>query len=159
MAATNVDSVYNVLNHPIFLSAFFSWFIAQTIKAIIELFKTRKRSTRRVFRTMFWSTGGMPSSHSSIVASLVTSVGFIDGIRSSLFIALLFYGLLTVRDALGVRRAAGIQARVMNQLGKDIQDKLEIHFKPVKEIHGHTFAEVSVGILLGFFIAVAFCNL
>jgi len=159
MAATNVDSIYKIINHPVFLSAFFSWFVAQTIKSIIELFKTRNRSTRRVFRTMFWATGGMPSSHSSIVAALATAVGFIEGVRSPLFITLLFYGLLTVRDALGVRRATGMQARVMNQLGKEIQDKLGINFKPVKEIHGHTFAEVSVGILLGFFIAVAFSSL
>ena len=159
MSAANPDSVYRIINHPIFLSAFFSWFVAQTIKSLIELFKERKRSTRRMFRTMFWTTGGMPSSHSSVVASLATAVGFIEGVRSSLFIALLFYGLLTVRDALGVRRAAGSQARTMNQLGKEIQEKLGINFKPVKEIHGHTFSEVSVGILLGFFIAVAFCNL
>ena len=101
----------------------------------------------------------MPSSHSSVVAALATSIGFIEGVRSSLFMAMIFYGLLTVRDALGVRRAAGSQAKILNQLGRDIKKKLDLSFRPVKEIHGHTFSEVIVGILLGFFIAVAFCNL
>jgi len=101
----------------------------------------------------------MPSSHSSVVTALATSVGFEEGIDSALFIVLLFYGLLTIRDALGVRRAAGSQAKLINQMGKELSNRFGITVKSVKEIHGHTTSEVSVGILIGFFISVAFCNL
>ena len=62
-------------------------------------------------------------------------------------------------DALGVRRSAGNLAQVLNQLGEELTARGDIRFKPVKEVHGHTTAEVSVGILLGFFIALAFCSL
>jgi len=107
----------------------------------------------------FWKTGGMPSSHSAAVTSLTTSVGLIEGFNSTLFIITLVFALIVIRDALGVRRAAGSQAKALNTMGKQLQSKLKIPFKMVKEISGHTVPEVSIGIILGFFIAVAFCNL
>jgi len=55
--------------------------------------------------------------------------------------------------------AAGTQARVLNQLIARLSGRLNLKIKSVKEVNGHTVSEVSVGILLGFFIAVAFSNL
>jgi hypothetical protein len=149
----------SMLQHPVFLSAFFSWLIAQCIKGLTELLKRRTRSSKEVMVTIFWATGGMPSSHSAVVAALATSIAFIEGVSSSLFILALFYGILTVRDALGVRRAAGSQALVLNQLSRDLAKRLGMPSRTVKEVHGHTTSEVSVGVLLGFFIAVAFSSL
>jgi hypothetical protein len=83
----------------------------------------------------------------------------VEGIDSTLFFVTLFYAILTFRDALGVRRAAGAQARVINQLIRDLSRHHTLRSKPVKEIHGHTISEVFVGALLGFFMAVAFCTL
>jgi uncharacterized protein len=108
---------------------------------------------------MFWRTGGMPSSHSSLVTALATSIGYIHGMDSPLFILAFFYAILTIRDALGVRRAAGIQAQALNELADELKSSIAFAFRPVKEIHGHTPAEVSVGVMLGFFIALAFCSL
>ena len=159
MSETTADAVYRILGHPVFLSAFFSWFIAQFLKSIIEIIKRKSRSMKVIIKTTFWTTGGMPSSHSSVAAAIATSIGFTEGVNSSLFAAVLFYGVLTVRDALGVRRSAGTQAQTLNKLGKEMQEKYGIQFKPVKEINGHTPSEVTVGMLLGFFIAVAFCTL
>jgi hypothetical protein len=159
MQAEQIDPVLKLLYHPVFLSAFFSWFLAQMMKSTIEFFKEKGKKHKSLILTFLWSTGGMPSSHSSVVAALATAVGFTEGFGSSLFIALLFYGLLTVRDALGVRRAAGVQARAINRIVREIRNTGNVDIEQVKEIHGHTTAEVSVGIVLGFFIAVAFCNL
>jgi acid phosphatase family membrane protein YuiD len=36
---------------------------------------------------------------------------------------------------------------------------LRFQFKPVKEVHGHTFPQVVVGSLMGFLIALAVCTL
>ena len=109
-----------------------------------------------------WRTGGMPSSHSAVVAALTTSVAFIfikEGIDTNLFIFSFWFMLIVIRDALGVRRAAGLQARAINNLGKQISDKIDINFIPVKEIQGHTPLEVAVGSLLGIFIAAGFALL
>jgi acid phosphatase family membrane protein YuiD len=154
-----VDQLTGLLAHPVFLSAFSSWLSAQILKSIVALFRNRPRTAKGILLDLFWTTGGMPSSHSAVVAALATSVGFVEGIDSPLFIVALFYALLVFRDALGVRRAAGMQARAINQLLRALPRDRTRRVKPVKEIHGHTAPEVIVGALIGFFIAVAFCSL
>lgn len=155
----NDNTLYQLVNNPIFLSAFFSWFIAQLVKVIINLSRKRQLSSKAMITTLLWKTGGMPSSHSSAVAALTTAIGFTEGVKSALFISMVLYSMIVIRDAVGVRRSAGIQARTLNLLGKQIKDKLDIEYHEIKEVHGHTPAEVAVGIILGFFIAAAFCNL
>lgn len=157
--ARAVHQLAQLINHPVFLSALFSWFFAQLLKTVIYVVSGKNRSSKDILLSFFWATGGMPSSHSSMVTALATSIGFVDGVGSSLFIAMLCFGLLTVRDALGVRRAAGNQARAINSLSAQLTARFAIPPHTVKEIHGHTMAEVSVGMILGFFIAVAFCTL
>jgi acid phosphatase family membrane protein YuiD len=154
-----VDLIGRVLANPVFLSALSSWFIAQILKSFIMLFRNRPQTAREKLLNMFWTTGGMPSSHSALVAALATSAGFVEGPASTLFFVTLFYAVLTFRDALGVRRSAGSQAKVLNQLIRDLSPHFPLRARPVKEVHGHTMPEVFVGVLLGFFIAVAFCTL
>jgi hypothetical protein len=60
---------------------------------------------------------------------------------------------------MGVRRAAGLQARALNLLGKQVADRLNIEYHQVKEIQGHAPLEVLVGSLLGILIAAAFALL
>jgi acid phosphatase family membrane protein YuiD len=67
--------------------------------------------------------------------------------------------LIVIRDAMGVRRSSGIQARTLNLLGKELTNRFGVAFHPVKEVQGHSPAQVAVGGLLGFFIALAFCTL
>ncbi|HVP19278.1 MAG TPA: divergent PAP2 family protein [Spirochaetia bacterium] len=154
-----VGLLSKALSSPVFLSAFSSWFVAQILKSCIMLVRNRPRSAKETLIHIFWSTGGMPSSHSAVVSALATAAGFVEGVGSTLFFITLFYAILTFRDALGVRRAAGAQARVINQLIRDLSKHHTLRSKPVKEIHGHSVSEVFVGALLGFFLAVAFCTL
>jgi acid phosphatase family membrane protein YuiD len=154
-----VDILSRALSSPVFLSAFSSWFIAQILKSCIMFVRNRPRTAKEILIHIFWSTGGMPSSHSAVVSALATAAAFVEGFNSTLFFVTLFYAILTFRDALGVRRAAGAQARVINQLIRDLSPHFKIRSKPVKEINGHSMSEVFVGALLGFFIALAFCTL
>jgi acid phosphatase family membrane protein YuiD len=148
--------VYQFLTSTTFLSAFFSWFTAQLLKLIIESLRSRSSLSRDAAIGLVWRTGGMPSSHSALVTAIATAIGFEHGIATPLFSLALFYGLLVIRDALGVRRAAGMQAQALNKLGSELKKSHEVDFTPIEEVHGHTPSEVSVGILLGFFIATAF---
>jgi uncharacterized protein len=154
-----VDVAKRFLTNPIFLSAFSSWFIAQILKSCIALFRRRPLTAKELLLNIFWTTGGMPSSHSAVVAALATSVGFVVGADSPLFFVALFYAVLTFRDAFGVRRAAGSQAKAINTIIRHLSRRSTLRLKSVKEIHGHTVAEVFVGALLGLFIAIAFCTL
>jgi uncharacterized protein len=152
-------SLSDFFTGPVFLSAFFSWFFAQVLKAVVESRYKRAGVYQDVLVTLFWKTGGMPSSHSALVTGLATAIGFQHGVQTPLFTLSVFYGILIIRDALGVRRSAGLQARALNRLGTQLAARHGIEFESVKEVSGHTPSEVSVGILFGFFLAVAFCTL
>ncbi|MDR0568240.1 MAG: divergent PAP2 family protein [Spirochaetaceae bacterium] len=145
--------------NPVFLSTISSWFFAQVIKAMILLLGVRKRNIRDLLATLFWRTGGMPSSHASMVTAMAASVAFQEGIGSNLFIVSFWVALIVMRDAMGVRRSSGIQAKVLNLLGRNMADRLNVEYHPVKEVNGHTPLEVIVGGLLGIFIASAYANL
>ena len=145
--------------NPVFLSAVFSLLTAQFIKALINVFRPRARSFREVMLTFIWRTGGMPSSHCALAVSITTAIGITEGSNSSVFILALFFALVVIRDAMGVRRSAGQQAKALNLVGKELSSRLGLSFHAVKEVHGHNPAEVLVGSLLGFFIALAFCTL
>ena len=64
--------------------------------------------------------------------------------------------MITIRDALGVRRSSGIQARKINEIGKTLTDKEILEYKAIKEVNGHTPMEVTIGCFLGFFIGLAY---
>lgn len=97
----------------------------------------------------------MPSSHSAIAISISSSIALTEGF-SNLFILSLFLSLIVIRDALGVRRSSGLQAKALNRLGTEVSARLDICYEPVREVHGHTWTEVLVGALLGFAIALFF---
>jgi len=148
-----------LFSNPIFLSAVFSLLTAQFLKAVVNILRSRSRSFREVLLTFFWKTGGMPSSHSALAVAITTAIAFREGLDTSIFILAFFFTLVVIRDALGVRRAAGLQAKALNQLGKELNSRSGIPYRPVKEVHGHNPPEVVVGSVLGFFIALAFCTL
>ena len=145
------------LRNPIFLSCVFSWLGAQFLKAAIKLVYGRIHSLAELLEVMFWRTGGMPSSHSALVTSLCTTIAFRDGLSSDIFVFSLAFFLVVIRDAFGVRRSSGLQARKINDLGKELAEKKTIdNYKPMKEVDGHTPMEVLCGCLLGFFVGLSF---
>jgi acid phosphatase family membrane protein YuiD len=78
------------------------------------------------------------------------------GFGSDLFVVSFFLAMIVIRDAMGVRRSSGLQAKTLNVLGKRTAEELDIEYLPVKEVYGHTPLEVAVGSLLGVFIACAY---
>ena len=149
--------LYDMISSRVFLSAFFSWFLAQLIKMMVDQIRGRsRRGSRDMVATLMWKTGGMPSSHSSLVTGLATAIGVAYGVRSPVFSLSLFYGVLIIRDAMGVRRSSGLQAQKLNVLGRQLAERFDFEFEPVKEVSGHTPSEVFVGVLLGFFTGLAF---
>ena len=145
------------LRNPIFLSCVFSWLGAQFLKAAIKLVYGRIHSLAELLEVMFWRTGGMPSSHSALVTSLCTTIAFRDGLSSDIFVFSLAFFLVVIRDAFGVRRSSGLQARKINDIGRELAEKKTIdNYKPMKEVDGHTPMEVLCGCLLGFFVGLSF---
>ena len=147
------DQFISFIRNPVLLSCIFSWLSAQFVKTLINLFSGKIHSVQELFELLIWRTGGMPSSHSA----LVSTIAFRSGINSDIFLLSLGFFMVTIRDAVGVRRANGLQAKIINKIGKSLAEKKLIdEFKPVKEVNGHTPVEVAIGCLLGFFIGLAF---
>ncbi len=145
------------LQNPVWLACVFSWLIAQFIKTSISLIYGRIHSLTDLFENLIWKTGGMPSSHSALVTSLCVTIGFRKGIGSDIFIFSLVFFFVVIRDAFGVRRSTGIQAKKINELGSELSRKNIISsYKVLKEVLGHTPTEVICGCVLGFFVGLAF---
>jgi len=156
---TAVEHIKALLANKIFLSTVFSLCIAQVLKLVFYLFTNKNRKKLDMIETIIWRTGGMPSSHSAAVCALATSAGIYEGIESNFFVFCLVFAMIVLRDSLGVRRTAGLQAKALNNLGKQSAKFTGLEFRSVKEIHGHTPLEVLVGSCLGIVITFCFCLL
>ena len=119
-------------------------FLVQAYKGFREYFASGRWNLRR-----FVETGGMPSSHAASVAALSTMVGLTSGFRTPLFCVTLFFSLIVMYDAAGLRRAAGRQAVILNRLIDEHFAHPEAGTQRLMELLGHTPLEVLVGALLG----------
>ncbi len=137
-----------------------SWVTAQTLKILFYYFIHRNFSWERLF-----GAGGMPSSHSALVSSTCVAIYKQCGADSVIFGLSVVLAGIVMYDAMGVRRAAGEQAKVINKIVinpmKKEQEKLDelddnehIAIKTLKEFLGHTPLEVFGGALLGLVIGV-----
>ena len=68
----------------------------------------------------------------------------------------IFSAMIVIRDAMGVRRSSGLQAKMLNEVGAKMAETMDIPFKPVKEVQGHTPVEVFAGMILGVVIGSYF---
>ncbi len=137
---------------PVLLAPLLAWTLAQLTKVALAIIRLRTVQLR-----LFTATGGMPSSHSALVAALTTAVGLREGIASPLFAVALVFSLVVFYDATGVRRAAGEQAEVLNQILQDLYAGREFRPERLRELLGHTPVEVVVGVALGITVAWTVC--
>lgn len=95
----------------------------------------------------------MPSSHSALVCSLATSVGITEGVNSPMFAITVALAAIVMYDASGVRRAAGKQAKILNQIIESEGKNINVQEKLI-ELLGHTPLEVYVGAAIGILMAI-----
>ncbi|HAK45339.1 MAG TPA: acid phosphatase [Spirochaeta sp.] len=101
-------------------------------------------------------TGGMPSSHSASVTALATSIGIERGFGSAEFTIALVLAFVVMYDAIGIRRAAGRHAEILNELVQELSDTFRDGFEPkrLRTLLGHTIPQVIFGALLGILISI-----
>ncbi len=121
-----------------------AWAIAQLLKPAFEFLETRRWSWG-----LWFSSGGMPSSHSALVCSAMLSVGLFHGFGTPAFALAVSVAMVVVYDAAGVRREAGKHAERINIVFEELFSGQPISEKQLKEVIGHTPIEVIAGILLG----------
>jgi acid phosphatase family membrane protein YuiD len=126
---------------------------AQLIKILIVALTERRFAPERLLET-----GGMPSSHSAAVTALALAIGIDYGWDSPLFAIAAVTGGIVMYDATGIRRAAGMQAQLINDLVDELAHLFDEGFQPeaLQTLLGHTYPQVLVGALLGGLTVAAF---
>ncbi len=135
-------------NRPLIVSLL-AWSTAQILKVLIILLRERRLDLWRLV-----SAGGMPSSHSALVAALATAVGILDGVKSSTFALAVVFAAVVMYDAAGIRQAVSIQARILNRMLDEYFKHQRWNEERLRELLGHTRIEVLAGALLGIFMAL-----
>ena len=131
--------------NPVIDCALLAWFLAQFIKVVLDLMLLRKFDVKR-----FVSSGGMPSSHSSMVVACTVAIGKLYGMAQPVFALAVVFSAVVMYDACNVRRSAGDTARLVNQLLAHVERLTAEDFaEDLKEVMGHTPLQVLMGALLG----------
>ena len=138
--------IRDVLNlNPILTVALLAWFVAQVLKTLINFILLGKFQLERM-----WGDGGMPSAHSAMVIATARSEGF----GSAIFAVAAVVAIITMHDAMGVRRETGEQAKVLNKMIEQWIDVTEknapfLQNMHLKEMVGHTPLQVLAGFVVG----------
>ena len=153
-----------LLGNPVLALGALAWLLAQIIKVLLNAVQRKTWDLK-----ILLSSGGMPSSHTALVCSLTIAMARKTGVSSAEFALALALACIVMYDAMGVRRAAGEHAKVLNklvfgfQLFSEESDNLEddqiaeeLGDKTLKEYLGHTPLEVLGGMLLGILVAMVF---
>ena len=137
-----------ILHNKVFIIGMVAWGLAQVIKIPLDYFRTRHWSWALLF-----TTGGMPSSHSSLMTAITHAIGLYYGFDNPLFALGVAITMIVTYDAAGVRRQAGIHAQRLNVIFDELLKYHRLNEKELREMLGHTPLEVTGGILFGIIVA------
>ena len=169
---------YSITSNYIINVGVVAWISAQILKLLFTYLATDELILERLI-----GAGGMPSSHSSLTCAIALAMAKKCGFDSPEFGLALAFAAVVMYDAMGVRRAAGEQAKVLNRMifdfpwfnnadvrkqrnsESDLEDPGNIKvtdergekpllIKELKEYLGHTPFEVLGGCLLGILVAL-----
>ncbi|MDP2934106.1 MAG: divergent PAP2 family protein [bacterium] len=120
------------------------WAFGQGLKFLIKIIKRNRFDLQD-----FFDYGGMPSTHSAMVASLSTLTALELGVRSPIFAITIIFSLFIIHDALRLRNVLADHSKIINQLRNTLPPEQRIKYPEVPERIGHKLPEVAVGLILG----------
>lgn len=145
---------------------------AQVIKVPIAYLSNRRKASVKLIT----STGGMPSSHSAAVASLITALVLEYGFSSPFVAIATIFGVIVMFDSMGVRRQTGdhgiVVESLINEKLEDLKDdeglsdeEREENYAKIRELRkykdlasnkylGHKPTEVIMGVFTGYLVAI-----
>lgn len=134
--------------NPVLISGLIAWGIAQTIKVLLDYYTSKRWNW-----TLLLHAGGMPSSHSALVAAVAHAIGLYVGFETPLFALSLAVAIIVIYDATGIRRQAGQHAEIINAMIRDLAHGHPLKQQQLREVLGHTPLEALAGALLGLAVA------
>jgi acid phosphatase family membrane protein YuiD len=140
-----------LIHNRVVVAAFLAWMLGQFLKFPLYFLINKRWNWGIMF-----SSGGLPSSHSSLVTAVALTIGLQEGFDSAIFALATSIGMIVIYDAAGVRRQAGIHAERINAIMKSFFESGQLgesELDDLKEMLGHTPLEVVSGVILGVLIA------
>lgn len=141
-----------IASYAIFLIPVFVAIIVQAIKFIIYSIK-HGWDIHYIF-----THGHMPSAHTAFAVSLLTSIGYFEGVHTGSFAVAFALAFIIIDDAARIRMYMGDQGRYLNMLVQQL-DIDESKFPRLKERMGHRVNEVIVGAILGLALTLLFIKI
>ncbi|MDD5039938.1 MAG: divergent PAP2 family protein [Patescibacteria group bacterium] len=130
------------------LAPIFTLFIVQSIKLASDGIKGNFN-----LKNVLTAYGGMPSSHSAVVATLTAMVGYREGVASTAFGIALLFSLIVITDAMVLRKYIDLQGSAIRTIAASLPPAVQTRLNlPAKRLQ-HTFFQVVVGTLIGVAIA------
>lgn len=146
--------IRDAIHNQVLISAALSWLIAQVLKVLID-------GIRNGFSAERLAGGGryaqFPLGHSGGVDH-----GYGAGLRLRRieFVMALFFAIIVIYDAAGVRMETGREAKVLNLLRRrDLEEgRKPVYDRDLQEKMGHTVPEILAGIVIGVACGAVVCN-
>jgi acid phosphatase family membrane protein YuiD len=137
-----------ILRNPVLIGALIAWSLAQGFKLPIDYLRSHRWNW-----SLLLSTGGMPSSHSTLVTAIAHGTGMVQGFDSPAFALAVVLAMVVIYDATGIRRQAGLHAEMINTMVQDLMEGHQLKQERLAEVLGHSPAEAAVGLVLGIVVS------
>lgn len=140
------DGVSGIFHNGAFVASFLGFLFAQIAKVFTHYYVNQEWDISRCY-----SSGGMPSSHTSLVMGLTTAIATMYGLSSPFFAISLMFSMIVMYDATGVRLHAGKQASVLNMIITELppDHPVSSNTAQLKDSLGHTPLQVLMGAIVG----------
>lgn len=151
-----LSGISGLFHNSTFLAAVLAFFVAQIAKVFTAFKADKKWDWHKAV-----SPGGMPSSHTAFIVGLTVAVAQADGTNSRSFAICLVMSCIVMYDATGVRLQAGKHAAILHHIVSNLPDDHPAaqNYEKLKDVLGHTPAEVLAGALLGTVVGYTFQSL
>ncbi len=130
--------------HPALIAALFAAGIAQLLKPVYHLWRTKHWQWELIFED-----GYMPSGHSALITGVTHALGLVEGFHSPLYALALVLSIIILYDAANVRWQTGVHARWLNHILREFLRQEITPQQLLDEVVGHTPWEVFWGVLIG----------
>lgn len=140
--------INGILTNSILIPSLICWLAIQLFKVFHDFFRNHRWNW-----SLFFRAGGMPSSHSAMIACATHSIGLWVGFNSPLFGLAFVISTIVIYDATGIRRQAGKHAEIINTMITDLASGHPLKQEQLREVLGHTPMQAIVGTLIGILTA------
>ena len=136
------------------LSKYYIFIIPIIVGIVVQVIKYVVYSLKHGWSLDYTLTHGhMPSAHTGFIISLVTSIGYYEGMATGAFTVAVALAVIVIDDAARLRMYMGDQGRYLNMLIRQLKVDTA-QFPRLHERMGHRISEVIVGGILGFVLTI-----